>query len=209
MGNFHDPRPLAALEKAGAFAGHEVLKTYLAVVRGNPPASGEIDHPLTRQRDDYEFQGERSSQEAQPALTRYRTLASNARAALLELEPVTGRSHQLRVHMAFIGHPILGDDLYAPLPPRAPRLLLHLSPSHPDFPGTREEQLRWAAEAWLARRVTRCVVPAPRSNSCPAPSASPAPLRAARPGRRGSPVCGSKRDRHDGWPNCVGRLNNG
>jgi tRNA pseudouridine32 synthase/23S rRNA pseudouridine746 synthase len=64
-----------------------------------------------------------------PALTRWRAIGPVPRgdgaATRMALFPVTGRSHQLRVHMAFIGHPILGDDLYAPLPPRAPRLLLH------------------------------------------------------------------------------------
>lgn len=105
------------------FAEGQVSKRYLAVVRGHPPASGSIDHPLTRQRDDYEFQGERSSQEAQAALTHFRRLASIelpvevdrypvSRYALLELEPVTGRKHQLRRHLKHIAHPIIGDATY-------------------------------------------------------------------------------------------------
>jgi tRNA pseudouridine32 synthase/23S rRNA pseudouridine746 synthase len=64
-----------------------------------------------------------------PALTRWRALGrvrhDDGAATRMAFFPVIGRSHQLRVHMAFIGHPILGDDLCAPLPPRAPRLLLH------------------------------------------------------------------------------------
>jgi tRNA pseudouridine32 synthase / 23S rRNA pseudouridine746 synthase len=54
-------------------------------------------------------------------------LASGEDRTRVELEPVTGRSHQLRVHLLAIGHPILGDALYAPAPvrERAPRLLLH------------------------------------------------------------------------------------
>jgi tRNA pseudouridine65 synthase len=105
------------------FADGTVSKRYLAVVRGHPPASGSIDHPLTRQRDDYEFQGEHSSQEAQAALTHYRRLATielpvavdhypSSRYALLELEPVTGRKHQLRRHLKHIAHPIIGDATY-------------------------------------------------------------------------------------------------
>jgi tRNA pseudouridine32 synthase/23S rRNA pseudouridine746 synthase len=43
------------------------------------------------------------------------------------LEPLTGRTHQLRVHLQAIGHPIVGDPLYAPLPSQAPRLMLHAS----------------------------------------------------------------------------------
>ncbi len=97
-----------------------VNKRYLAVVRGHPPESGEIDHPLTRQRDRYEWRGDQSSQEAQNALTRYRRLDTvelpyavdrypTSRDALLELEPVTGRRHQLRRHLKHIAHPIIGD----------------------------------------------------------------------------------------------------
>ncbi|HOI53318.1 MAG TPA: tRNA pseudouridine(65) synthase TruC [Azonexus sp.] len=105
------------------FAEGTVAKRYLAVVRGHPPASGSIDHALSRQRDDYEFQGERSSQEAQSALTHYRRLATielpvavdrypSSRYALLELTPVTGRKHQLRRHLKHIAHPIIGDATY-------------------------------------------------------------------------------------------------
>jgi len=105
------------------FEAGTVDKRYLAVVRGHPPESGSIDHPLSRQRDDREWQGERSSQEAQPALTRYRRLATvelpfevdrypSSRYALLELEPVTGRRHQLRRHLKHLAHPIIGDATY-------------------------------------------------------------------------------------------------
>lgn len=105
------------------FAAGTVSKRYLAVVRGHPPLAGSIDHPLSRQRDDYEFRGERSSEEAQSALTHYRRLAEielpvavdrypSSRYALLELEPVTGRRHQLRRHLKHIAHPIIGDATY-------------------------------------------------------------------------------------------------
>ena len=59
-----------------------------------------------------------------PSLTRYQVLGHNAGTTRVELEPVTGRTHQLRVHMAAIGHPILGDALYGNAA-SAPRLLLH------------------------------------------------------------------------------------
>ncbi len=105
------------------FAAGTVTKRYLAVVRGHPPLAGSIDHALSRQRDDYEFHGERSSAEAQPALTHFRRLAAielpiavdcypSSRYALLELEPVTGRRHQLRRHLKHIAHPIIGDATY-------------------------------------------------------------------------------------------------
>jgi len=97
-----------------------VEKCYWAVVRGHPPASGSIDHALSRQRDPYEFRGEQSSTEAQPALTHFRKLAEvelpvavdrypSSRYALLELEPITGRRHQIRRHLKHIAHPIIGD----------------------------------------------------------------------------------------------------
>jgi len=102
----------------GQFERGEVAKTYLAVVRGHPPESGEIDHPLTRMAD--EHAGIAAGAAAQPALTRYRRLATvelpyrvdrypGSRYALLELEPLSGRWHQLRRHMKHIAHPIIGD----------------------------------------------------------------------------------------------------
>ena len=105
------------------FEAGTVAKRYWAVVRGHPPTEGSIDHALSRQRDAYEFQGDACSQEAQPATTRYRTLATTelpitidrypcSRYALVELEPVTGRRHQLRRHLKHISHPIIGDATY-------------------------------------------------------------------------------------------------
>ena len=105
------------------FEAQQVDKTYLAVVRGIPEESGTIDHPLTRQFDDYEFRSPDSAGEAQNALTHYRRLATielphrvdrypTSRYALLELKPETGRRHQLRRHLKHIAHPIIGDATY-------------------------------------------------------------------------------------------------
>lgn len=105
------------------FEAGTVDKRYLAVVRGHPPEHGSIDHPLRRQRDDYEFAGDRCSEVPQSALTHYRRLAEvelpvavdrypSSRYALLELSPVTGRKHQLRRHLKHIAHPIIGDATY-------------------------------------------------------------------------------------------------
>ena len=110
-----DPETASAL--GGQFERNEVRKTYLAIVRGWPPESGTIDHPLTRKRDAY---ADRDSGEAQSALTDYCRLASAefpyavdkypvARYALVALKPHTGRRHQLRRHMKHIAHPIIGD----------------------------------------------------------------------------------------------------
>ena len=102
------------------FEAGTVKKRYLAVVRGYPPLAGNIDHALTRQRDPYEFRGAESSTEPQAALTRYQKLAEielpvavdrypSSRYSLVELDPITGRRHQLRRHMKHIAHPIIGD----------------------------------------------------------------------------------------------------
>ena len=102
------------------FEAGTVEKRYWAIVRGYPPASGCIDHPLSRQRDAYEFQGEKSCKEAQAALTHFRKLAEielpveidrypTSRYALLEVEPITGRRHQIRRHLKHIAHPVIGD----------------------------------------------------------------------------------------------------
>ena len=96
--------------------GGAMRKTYLAIVRGWPPESGEIDHPLKRMPDDMRSERE----EIQDALTHYRTLEryelplaqggfATTRCALVELQPVTGRRHQLRRHMKHVAHPIIGD----------------------------------------------------------------------------------------------------
>ncbi|MDP9044400.1 MAG: pseudouridine synthase [Pseudomonadota bacterium] len=114
-----------------AFAAREVRKRYVAVVDGEPKArEGEIDLPLAadwpnrpRQKVDVVA--------GKPSLTRWRVqeVAATGDASRLELEPVTGRAHQLRVHLLAVGHPILGDALYAPpaVSARSPRLLLHAS----------------------------------------------------------------------------------
>lgn len=116
-------QPEVAQALTAQFETQQVAKTYLAVVRGHPPESGEIDHPLSRIRDDYEWAGKNMEAEAQPAVTRYRRLAiaecrvsvdkyPTSRYALLELEPLTGRRHQLRRHLKHIAHPIIGDSTY-------------------------------------------------------------------------------------------------
>lgn len=96
--------------------GGDMQKTYRAVVRGWPLTEGLIDHPLKRMRDDARV----GREEVQDAQTRYRTLAhyelplaqgafASTRCALLELQPLTGRRHQLRRHLKHIAHPIIGD----------------------------------------------------------------------------------------------------
>ena len=125
---------------SAAFERRQVHKRYLAVVAGLLPIGADwqtIDLPILV---DWPNRPLRTIHpEGQASQTRWRCVAQNlARGtSRLELEPLTGRSHQLRVHLQALGHPILGDALYAPEPVQAmaPRLLLHacaLGLAHPD-----------------------------------------------------------------------------
>jgi len=120
-----------------AFSERRVEKRYVAVVAGTVLADeGEIDLPLItdwpnrpRQMIDRDV--------GKPSLTRYRVLAREGGRTRVELEPVTGRSHQLRVHMMALGHAIVGDIFYAPpgIAALGDRLLLHaerLTVPHPE-----------------------------------------------------------------------------
>ena len=109
------------------FREREVQKRYIAIVAGRVAASeGEVTMPLSA---DWPNRPKQKVDLAtgKPSLTRYRLLHHDAatNASRLELEPVTGRTHQLRVHMAAIGHPILGDALYGAGDSEGRRLLLH------------------------------------------------------------------------------------
>lgn len=111
------------------FQNREVTKRYIAVVDGRiADAAGVIDLPLIcdwpnrpRQIVDH--------QQGKPSLTYYKVLWRDVEQGItrVELQPETGRSHQLRVHLQSLGHPILGDRLYASpaQQAKAPRLLLH------------------------------------------------------------------------------------
>ena len=89
----------------------KVEKTYEARVFGVPEASeGEIDAPIARRPLPSLLRY--VNQEGKPSLTRYKVLSTDGVTSLLSLQPVTGRTHQLRVHCAYMGFPILGDPQY-------------------------------------------------------------------------------------------------
>lgn len=119
------------------FRERQVAKRYVAVVQGKlQTPAGEIDLPISSDWPNRPKQ-QINHNTGKPSLTRYRMLSYDVGTdtSRVELEPVTGRTHQLRVHMAAIGHPILGDSLYGNEDSsQTERLLLHaqmLSFIHP------------------------------------------------------------------------------
>lgn len=118
------------------FERRQTKKSYLARLAGRlEPKTGTVDLPLIvdwpnrpRQKVDHE--------QGRPARTDWRVVRASDQETRVRLFPLTGRSHQLRVHMAALGHPILGDTLYATGPAADhPRLMLHaetLRLRHPD-----------------------------------------------------------------------------
>ena len=141
-----------------AFSERRVEKTYLALVFGRPrPREGSFDSPLGPDRDDRRKM--RVDPEGRPARTGYRILAVAPHVTLVECRPETGRTHQIRVHLAAAGHPIVGDDFYG-------------GPRHR---GVRDRALREALDpGHTLLHAARLTLPAP-------PLAEPLTLSAAVP----------------------------
>ena len=124
------------------FQKRKVNKKYIAIVDGIlSPERGEVDLPLitdwpNRPRQKVDFKSGKASQ-TQYMVTGYDKGSNSSR---IELTPITGRTHQLRVHMQSIGHAILGDELYAKknVIEKSPRLLLHASYLSFQHPITKE-----------------------------------------------------------------------
>lgn len=123
--------PQAQRELSADFAQRRVDKVYVAIVAGQLDGDGLIDLPLAADWPNRPRQ-QVNHASGKPSQTRWRALGHDACTTRVRLEPLTGRSHQLRVHMATLGHAILGDALYAApdIAVAAPRLLLHASELH-------------------------------------------------------------------------------
>jgi tRNA pseudouridine32 synthase/23S rRNA pseudouridine746 synthase len=112
-----------------AFAARQIDKHYVAIVAGRmPTAGGRIELPLMADWPRRPLQ-KVDALAGKPSITDWQLIGYDdaQQTSRLALQPLTGRTHQLRLHLAAIGHPILGDALYAPpdIAERAPRLLLH------------------------------------------------------------------------------------
>ncbi len=108
---------------ATAFEQREVRKRYLLIALGIPdPPRGRIDAPIGRHPTHRTRMA--VARRGRPAVTNYRVLDSSGGRALVEASPVTGRTHQIRVHLAAIGHPITGDATYGG-PAQGARVMLH------------------------------------------------------------------------------------
>ena len=88
----------------------KVDKQYIAVVSGEITSDGEINAPIDRIGESIIKRAVR--EDGEEAITKYKVLKSSSKATVLLVTPITGRTHQIRVHMAHIGHPIIGDELY-------------------------------------------------------------------------------------------------
>jgi len=124
------------LELSRQFAEHSIKRKYVAIVKGSVEFDEQVielpigRHPVMREKMAVSFH-----ESTKYAKTRYRILKRAKGFSLLELEPYTGRTHQLRVHLAFIGHPILGDNKYGKSAEFG-RLALHAKSLGFTHPGT-------------------------------------------------------------------------
>lgn len=130
------------------FKRREVTKTYLALVDGRPPtATGRIEAPLGRDPRHRQRMAVVPASRGRQAATTYRMVETFRNQSLLELHPETGRTHQLRVHLAFLGCPVLGDRVYGR--PRS------------DFPVGRQMLHAWKLELVLPGEVNKRLFVAP------------------------------------------------
>ncbi|TDR93200.1 RluA family pseudouridine synthase [Enterovirga rhinocerotis] len=165
------PRALARL--SSLFATGAVEKRYWALVEGGPQEeAGTIDLPLARRSPDRRDWRMRVAEDGQPSLTHWRRLGSVDGLAWLELTPVTGRTHQLRVHCAAMGWPILGDATYGGT--RAPRLMLHArSVTVPLYPKKPAILVEAPVPPPMAEALGRIVQDAPAMPAAPPADTAP------------------------------------
>jgi 23S rRNA pseudouridine1911/1915/1917 synthase len=120
------------------FQDRKAHKTYLAVVQGTPKkTAATLDLPI--ERNPKKPSTHRVGVNGKAAVTRYEVVASDGKHSVVRLHPETGRTHQLRVHMAYIGTPIVGDRLYGSEKSPIDRLCLHAESLEITIPVSRRE----------------------------------------------------------------------
>ena len=120
------------------FQDRKAHKTYLAIVRGTPKKlAATLDLPI--ERNPKKPSTHRVGVNGKSAVTRYEVLGTNGTYSVVRLHPETGRTHQLRVHMAYIGTPIVGDRLYGTEKSPINRLCLHAEQLEITIPTSRRE----------------------------------------------------------------------
>jgi 23S rRNA pseudouridine1911/1915/1917 synthase len=125
------------------FRAHRIDREYVAIVEGDVAKPGTMDAPLVADRGDRRRGVARPGEPGRRAVTRYRPLERFGKATLVSISLETGRTHQIRVHFAESGHPVVGDPVYRPrgAPPpavTAPRQMLHARMLGFAHPGTGE-----------------------------------------------------------------------
>jgi 23S rRNA pseudouridine955/2504/2580 synthase len=128
------------------FKTHKIQKTYLALVHGRLKNQiGTIDIPIKKDMCDH-IEKMIVSDDGKHAVTKYKELAKIQRMTLVQLQPLTGRTHQLRVHMQHLGYPIVGDYKYG-APKNKEKTRLHLHAYSVTFPyGNRQKEIMFKAE---------------------------------------------------------------
>jgi tRNA pseudouridine32 synthase / 23S rRNA pseudouridine746 synthase len=152
------PKAIARLNEL--FRNNEVDKVYWAVVEGGPKEDeGEIDLALAPKSPDRGW-WMKVDPKGQPSLTQWRVLGRSSGLTLLELRPITGRTHQLRVHCQASGFPILGDPIYGTAPRfDGPGLHLHArSVTVPLYPKKPPITVEAPLPAHMRERVAACGV---------------------------------------------------
>ncbi|MFC1976943.1 RluA family pseudouridine synthase [Chloroflexota bacterium] len=113
---------------AGQFKAHSVVKAYLALVKGRlTPEDGIIEAPIGRDRSHRERMAVVAEDKGREARTQYHVVNYIGNYTLLEIRTETGRTHQIRVHLAAIGYPVVGDKVYGVESPYLSRQFLHAS----------------------------------------------------------------------------------
>ncbi len=110
------------------FRDRKVQKVYLALVDGHPPTpTGRIEAPITRNTSHRQLMAVTTSDKGRDAVSEYRTIETFHDYTLLEVHPITGRTHQIRLHLKFIGCTVVGDTVYGRKHPTLPisRQFLH------------------------------------------------------------------------------------